>query len=337
MSVVPDTPAGPLPETPPGLSRRVWTAANRQNRSIALAYLIALVLFLITTTFTPGFASPTHIKQLLIEASFIGIVGLGQTFVIIGGGIDLSIPYVVNAAGIILTILTAGQNGPLIWVIPILIVLAAVVGLINGVGIAVLGISPIIMTLGMNVIVEGALLVYMGGQQVSKAPPLIVQWTFGAIGPLPINTLIWLGLALIASVSLSWTTFGRRLYALGTSRIVAEFSGVNVVPIMIGTYVICAVAAAVAGILYTGFVAQPYLGMGDPYLFASVAAVAVGGAPLIGGSGHYIGTIAGALILTVLADLLPILNLDPGALQIIYGVTILLTVGVAIIRFRGDA
>jgi len=75
---------------------------------------------------------------------------------------------------------------------------------------------------------------------------------------------------------------------------VAEFSGVNVVPIMIATYVICSVAAAIAGILYTGFVAQLYLGMGDPYLFASVAAVAIGGTPLIGGSGHYSGTIAGA-------------------------------------------
>lgn len=77
--------------------------------------------------------------------------------------------------------------------------------------------------------------------------------------------------------------------------------------------------------------------MGDPFLFASVAAVAVGGAPLIGGSGHYIGTIAGALVLTVLADLLPILNLDPGALQIIYGVTILLTVAAATVRFRGGS
>ena len=96
-------------------------------------------------------------------------------------------------------------------------------------------------------------------------------------------------------------------------------------------------AAAIAGILYTGFVTQPYLGMGVPYLFSSVAAVAVGGAPLIGGSGHYIGTIAGALVLTVLADLLPILNLDPGALQIVYGVTILVTVAIATVRFKGSA
>ena len=166
---------------------------------------------------------------------------------IIGGGVDLSILYVLNASGIILTILTGGQNGPLIWVIPVLIVLVAVVGLINGIGIAVMGVSPIIMTLGKNVIVEGALLVYLGGQQASKAPPLVVQWTFNTVGPVPVNTLIWFGLALLATAALSWTTFGRRLYALGTSRIVAEFSGINVVPIMIATYMICAVTAAVAG------------------------------------------------------------------------------------------
>jgi ribose transport system permease protein len=319
----------------PGTLRRLWAAANGRNRSIVLAYLIAIVMFLITTAFTPGFASPTHIKELLIESSFIGIVGLGQTFVIIGGGVDLSIPYVLCAAGIIMTILSAGHNGPLIWAIPVVLILAAIVGLLNGIGIAMLGISPIIMTLGMNVIVEGALLVYMGGQQAAKAPSVVVQWTFSTVGPIPINTLIWLGLAILATVALSWTTFGRRLYALGTSRIVAEFSGVNVVPILIATYVICAIAAAIAGILYTGFVAQPYLGMGDPYLFASVAAVAVGGAPLIGGSGHYVGTIGGALVLTVLADLLPILNLNPGALQIIYGLTILITVAIATVRFKG--
>lgn len=335
MSARPGTPLGPVPAAP--LFRRVRDVASGQYRSIILAYFIAIAMFLVTTAFTPGFASPTHIKELLIESSFIGIVGLGQTFVIIGGGVDLSIPYVLCASGIVMTILTGGQNGPLIWVIPLLLVLAAFVGLVSGIGIAVLGISPIIMTLGMNVIVEGMLLVYMGGQQASKAPPLIAAWTFNTLGPIPLNTLIWLALAVIATAALSWTTFGRRLYALGTSRIVAQFSGVNVVPIMIATYVICAVAAAIAGILYTGFVTQPYLGMGDPYLFSSVAAVAVGGAPLIGGSGHYIGTIAGALVLTVLADLLPILNLDPGALQIVYGVTILITVAIATVRFKGSA
>jgi ribose transport system permease protein len=337
MSIAPGPQDSPLATPPVKLFRGGWEILNGQYRSMILAYFLAIAMFLITTAFTPGFASPTHIKELLIEASFIGIVSLGQTFVIIGGGVDLSIPFVLCASGMVMTVLTGGENGPLIWVIPLLLVLAAIVGLLNGIGIAVLGISPIIMTLGMNVIVEGVLLVYLGGQQASKSPPLITDWTFNTLGPIPINTLIWLGLALIATAALSWTTFGRRLYALGTSRIVAEFSGINVVPIMIATYVICAVTAAIAGILYTGFVAQPYLGMGDPYLFSSVAAVAVGGTALIGGSGHYIGTIAGALVLTVLADLLPILNLDPGALQIVYGLTILVTVGIATVRFKGSA
>src|SRR5581483_9256341 len=123
MSMVPGAPGGPLPTTPSSLPQKVWAATNGRNRSIVLAYAIAIVMFLITTAFTPGFASPTHIKELLIESSFIGIVGLGQTFVIIGGGVDLSIPYVLTASGIILTILTGGQNGPLLWVIPLLLLL----------------------------------------------------------------------------------------------------------------------------------------------------------------------------------------------------------------------
>ncbi|HWE62664.1 MAG TPA: hypothetical protein VHB98_13200, partial [Chloroflexota bacterium] len=138
MSGVPGTPSGPQASAQSGLLHALRSVATGRNRSIVLAYVIAIVMFLITTAFTPGFASPTHIKELLIESSFIGIVGLGQTFVILGGGVDLSIPYVLNAAGMILTILTVGQNGPLIWVIPLVLALAALVGLINGIGIAVL-------------------------------------------------------------------------------------------------------------------------------------------------------------------------------------------------------
>ena len=99
-------------------------------------------------------------------------------------------------------------------------------------------------------------------------------------------------------------------------------------------YVVSGVTSALAGIVLTGYVGQAYLGMGDPYLFSSVAAVAIGGASILGGSGHYLGTVAGALILTVLAGLLPILNLDPAALQIVYGIVILVTVAAATLPGR---
>ena len=144
-------------------------------------------------------------------------------------------------------------------------------------------------------------------------------------------------LAVIAWVLLSKAAFGRHLYALGTSRNVAEYSGVPTLRTTILTYTISGLTAALAGMLLTGYSGQAYLGMGDPYLFTSIAAVAIGGASILGGSGHYIGTIAGALVLTILSGLLPALNLSSGALLIVYGAVILLTVSVGSETFAGLA
>jgi ribose transport system permease protein len=158
----------------------------------------------------------------------------------------------------------------------------------------------------------------------------------GKIGPVPYDVLIWLGLTTIAAIALSVTTFGRYLYAVGTNRTVAHFSGVSIRWITVLTYVVSGVTAVIAGILLTGYSGQSFLGEGDPYLFSSVAAVAIGGASILGGSGHYVGTVAGALILTVLSGLLPILNLNPASLQIIYGLVIILTVSLATVRLRRE-
>lgn len=304
------------------------------NRSILFAYAGAIVLFAATSAFSSGFASSNHIRILLIQASFIGIVALGQTFVILGGGIDLSIPWTLNGAAILVTLFADGKNGPLWWAIPLVLAMGAAVGLVNGVGIAFLGVSPIIMTLGMNVILSGALLLYTNGSPTASAPPAIDTLATGRVGPIPVDTLVWAGLALVATLVLTWTAFGRQLYALGTNRTVAQFSGIAISSVTVVTYIVCGMTSALAGIVLTGYVGQAYLGMGDPYLFSSVAAVAIGGASILGGSGHYLGTVAGALILTVLAGLLPILNLDPAALQIIYGVVILVTVAAATIPNR---
>lgn len=314
--------------------RRSLAGTIARNRAIVVTYLIAAAMFIVTSLVTSGFASASNVRFLLVSATFIGLVGLGQTFVILGGGVDLSIPYVLTAVALLTSVWADGSDGALVWVMPAVLGIAFAIGLANGVGVALLGVSPIIMTLGMNVIVEGGLLVYLASDQPGPAPHLVNQLTQGRAGPIPIAALIWLGAIAIASLVLSLTVFGRRLYALGTSRTVTELSGVRVAPVQIATYVISALTAAVAGLLLTGFTQQAYLGMGDEFLFASVAAVAVGGAPLIGGAGHYLGTVGGALVLTLLAGLLPVLNLKPGWVQIIYGLTILATVALATVRRR---
>jgi ribose transport system permease protein len=312
--------------------RREWL---RRNQAILLAYAMAIALFLGTAIFASGFGTWSHTKVMLVQACFIGIVGLGQTFVVLGGGVDLSVPWMLNASATLLTLWGDGSDGNLVWVLPAIAVIALAVGLLNGFGVAVLGVSPIIMTLGVNGVLQGALLLVTNGGQSPSAPPAVVSLATGSVLGVPSLVLIWIALAALAWLGLSRTTYGRRLYAVGTNARVAYLSGVRVTRVTVLSYVVSALASALAGVLLTGYVGEAYLGMGDVYLFSSVAAVVIGGASILGGRGHYAGTVAGALILTLLASLLPILNLEPAALQVVYGVAILLTVGLASVRLGG--
>ncbi|MBN9024152.1 MAG: ABC transporter permease [Rhizobiales bacterium] len=301
----------------------------RRHRAILLAYLGMIVLLLLTSVVAPGFLSPTHLRSTAVLAAFIGIVALGQTFVIIGGGIDLSVPWVLNSAAVLMTLLAGSQDAPLLWIVPMLLAAGALVGMVNGLGVAIFGVPPIIMTLAVNVILQGGILVYTGGAPTSTAPAAIQFLAVGRIAGFPVVLILWIVLAALATILLSKTAFGRYLYAIGTSATVAEFSGVPTLRTTVLAYTLSGFTAALAGMLLTGYTAQAYLGMGDPYLFTSIAAVAIGGASILGGSGHYIGTIAGALVLTILTGLLPALNLSSGALLIVYGVVILVTVSLA--------
>ena len=158
---------------------------------------------------------------------------------------------------------------------PIVARRGAAIGFVNGAGVALFGVPPIIMTLAVNVILQGLILVYTGGSPTPSTPALIKYLAVGRVGPIPVIVLIWAALALLATVLLSKSAFGRHVYALGTSATVAEFSGVPTARTTILTYMISGVTAALAGILLTGYSGVAYLGMGDAF-FTSVAAVAIG-------------------------------------------------------------
>lgn len=293
---------------------------------VLLAYASAIVLLIATSFVSPGFLSESNLRLTVILAAFIGIVAIGQTFVVIGAGIDLSIPWVLNCAAVAMAMLAGGQDANLIWVVPLVLVGGMAVGIFNGIGVAIAGVPPIIMTLATNVILQGGILVFTGGRPTPPTPELITFLAVGRIGPVPVLGIIWLTLAVVVTFVLSRTVFGRQLYSVGDNVEVARYSGVPTVRTTIVTYVISGFTAALAGILLTGYSGQAYLGMGDAYLFTSVAAVAIGGASILGGTGTYVGTVAGALILTILNGLLPALNLSNGALQVVYGLVILVTV-----------
>ena len=300
-----------------------------RHRAILLAYVATITLLLLTSLVSPGFLAIGHLRAITVLAAFIGIVALGQTFVIIGGGIDLSVPWVLNGAAVLVTLLAHTRNQPLLWAVPLLLGVGALVGVVNGLGVAIMGVPPIIMTLAVNVIVEGTILLLTNGAPTAPAPPAVQFIAVGRIGGFPVALGLWMVLATIATLLLSKTAFGRYLYALGTSATVAKFSGVPTLRTTVLTYAISGFTAALVGMLLTGYSGQAYFGMGDPYLFTSIAAVAIGGVSITGGGGHYLGVIAGAFLLTILTGLLPALNLSSGALKIVYGGAILVAVSLA--------
>jgi ribose transport system permease protein len=304
----------------------------RRNSSIVLAFALAGVLFVAGTIQTTGFASYEHTRTVLITASFVGLVGFGQTLCMLTGGIDLSIPSNLAGAAVLTAFLANGSSAGLIWIVPMVIGLGMVVGLVNGLGVAYAGVPPIIMTLGMNSAIQGLLLIYTNGGLASAAPPALVNFVDGNTLGLSTMLLIWIGVALVGSVLLSLTAFGRKLYAVGTNARAALLAGVRVRRVLVVPYVVSGASAALTGVLLLGFLGQAFVNMGDEYLFSSAVAVAVGGASILGGKGHYIGTVAGAIILTLIAANLNVLSLGESAIDISYGVILLATVYLATVR-----
>lgn len=303
------------------------TALNADRRKIIYGFIAAIALFVIGEIVKPGFASASGIQQILQISSFVGLVAAGQTFVILIGGIDLSVPWVLNAAAIVLVSQSAGSNGKLAIGIVLALALGLACGIVNGLGIALLGIPAVVMTLGMNGIVEGlALGVTHGlscGGCLKPAPTALSNAMTGKTLGIDTSLLIWLGVIIVVTFVLSFTTFGRRTYAVGNSVRVSYLAGVNVKAVTIALYAISGLFAAAAGVALAGFGGSATLGMGDPFLFQSIAAAVIGGTYILGGRGHYLGTVAGAIVLTTLLSVLLAKSAPDYARDIVYGVVIL--------------
>jgi len=295
----------------------------REHQSTWSAYLLCGVLFAVGTAHSSGFASHSSIDQMLVFASFVGFAALGQTLVILAGGLDLSVPWLMAFGGIELSRLAgAGVGGGL--GIVVVVAVGVAVGAVNGVGVTWLAVPPIVMTLAIGGLVEAYLtgigLLQSRGDQV---PQVAVALAANHAGPVPLIALVWLAAALITGVVLARTPFGRRVLAVGANDVVATLSGIRVARVRLATYAISGGASTFAGVVLSGYVGTTYIDIGAPYLFTSIAAVVVGGASILGGRGSYWGTVAGALTLTVLSAMLPLFKLSNAGLDVVYGIVIL--------------
>ena len=295
------------------------------GRRVAGAILLAIALHVLGSILIDGYSSEFTVRSMLVLASLLGVASIGQTLVVLIGGIDLSTPFVIGFANVVAAQLY-GDGMNFVLVCAIVGVLALVIGAVNGALSSTLAIHPLIVTLGVGTAIQGAVLLWTAGFPTGSAPETVTKFVSigGHAGPLPVPWLVPSFLVVIAimSVVLARTPFGRRLYAVGSNPRAAPYALISPRAVWTTTYALSALFAAAAGVLLLGFTGSAYGDVGQPYLFQTIAAVVIGGTTLVGGRGGLIGTAAGALVLIEINTLLIGLGLSPAMVEAALGVLI---------------
>ena len=285
-------------------------------------YIALAILLLFAAVLTPRIYAVDTIAIVMRQAAQLGIVAIGQTLVLLVAGLDLSVGGIFIMTSVVVAEVGAGRNEMIIPAILVALALGALVGLGNGLLVTKRRVPPFVATLGMLVLVKGATQAYTRGVPggfVPEALGIVNQSWF----VLSIPLALWLGLNAVFIFILRGTTFGRRVYAVGSNIEAARLSGIPVDRIRIAVYVLGSLFAVVSGVVLTGYVLYVDRFIGSGLDLDSIAAAVVGGTAFIGGRGGLLGTIAGVLIIQILSTMVLLLGLDVEVQFIIKGLVIL--------------
>lgn len=287
-------------------------------------WVATLVLIVISGIISPGYVQPENLLRLLRQAVPFGFIAIGQTLAMLTGHVDLSVQSVTVFAGMLGSTYMMGSDANLLSAFILVAGMAATFGLLNGLGITKLGINPFVMTLGTGIMLDGLTMVFTGGATKGTASPILKYIGTGRLFDFfPVSILVWIIASVLVVLILKRTTFGRKVYAVGANKKVAELSGIHADRLIIGVYVISAIMSTIAGFIVCGYIGTGTLDLGDDYKMTSMAAVIMGGTLFRGGVGGYAGTAAAVITITALTGLLTILNISEPMRRMIYGAIIL--------------
>jgi ribose transport system permease protein len=287
---------------------------------------IAFIALLVAGSFlSDKFLLMTNLRNVTLQTSMIAIISIGMLFTIISGGIDLSVGSIVALAGCLAAGFTQGGMDPLLT-IGFVLVLMAIAGSFSGLLVSVGNVAPFIATLAAMTIWRGASYIYQVGQDRRIDGTPFVKTIAGYIGPIPVPVIIMVVVAVIAAFVLRKTTFGRSIYAVGGNKEAAKFSGINVNFHLTSVYMISAALAGLSGMILAGRLALGTALVGIGYELDAIAAVVVGGASLMGGTGTVLNTLLGAFIIGFLNNILNLMGVAAYPQMIIKGVIIIAAV-----------
>ncbi len=302
------------------------------NKSVIIGVSVLIGLFIIGSVSIDGFLSIQNIKSMLVFSAFLGLATIGQTLVVMLGGLDLSIPFLIGSSNVgLMSMISLGVPPWLAFII--ILAFGTLVGLFNGLISYRLQGQALIVTMGVGFMCIGMVQILVslasvtGGMVFGKVPDWLKNLAslngkfFGL--PIPPVILIWILAAIILIVGMRHTKWGRNLYAVGGKRLSAERLSISERAYWVGVYIISGFTSAATGAMLLGWSGGGFIGVGDQYLFLTVAAVAVGGTSLLGGQGGYGYTVIGCLALQVISTFLAGLGLSFEGQQFIFGLLIL--------------
>ncbi len=305
---------------------------DRLPRFVLPFSLLSLVA--VATALQPTFLSVSNLQDVLTQTAPLGMVVLGQTFVILVRGLDLSVASLMATVAVIATAFNTSSNAmiPVIFVVGI--AFSAFVGLINGLLVTKRHVSPFLATLAMMIVLQGVRFYYTQGAPAGTLPSGFRFLGTGQILGLPVNMIVFTLLAVGLAILLHMSPLGRKIYITGGNPVSAELVGIRSGPVTIFCYVLCSVMAGTGGLFLVGFVGTVDNWVGRGYELDSIVAAVIGGVALSGGSGTIAGAVTGALILIVLFNIVIILGLPVQAQLVIKGVIIIIA---ATLFVRGRA
>lgn len=289
--------------------------------------LVVFILFCVLLgVIAPKFLTVRNITNVIRQFSMITIVAVGMTFVIITGGIDLSVGGIVAFVGVSTAWLLVAEHFPILLAIPIGILLGLLIGLVNGLLIVKIGLPPFIATLGMMQVSRGLVLALTKGYPIQPFPQDFLNIGQGAIWFIPIPILIMLAVVIIAHVFLSKTTVGRYIYYVGSNPVAANLSGINVKRILFIVYVLAGLTSGIAAVILVARLSSAQSSMALGWELDAIAAVVIGGASLSGGEGSIFGTLIGAAMMGVIRNALILLHVSVYWQNVVIGLVIIAAV-----------
>ena len=312
-----------LPVGRPRLGVAGWRP--RLDGSIVVIYALVLLVGMGAGIYSERFRDPSNLTNVLRQTIVLGLLAIGQSLVILAGGIDMSVALIARVSTLIVAVMFGGNDALILPLVALGLLIGAGLGLINGLIITRVYASPFIVTFGMFSILNGVSLA-IASSPVGKIPPSYLTVYDASLGPLPLSVLAMALVWAAAWLLTSRTRFGRALYAVGGSQRVARLAAINVSRVLLLAYILSGLCSAAGGLFILA-----RTGVGDPKMaegldFQSIVAVALGGISLSGGRGSIVGTLGGVLLLGVVANMFNILQVDSFFQQLILGLVVLITV-----------